>query len=121
MGEIAEMMLEGILCQYCGVYLNVDEGCGFPMSCEDCADEETHIKKPKISAAERKIRKRALEIIRKNFKFDMQSRWAGNTMWEYFLPTRFMDYIREAKDSEDFEKVVIKSVKEFAKINEIIN
>jgi len=39
MGEIAEMMLEGILCQYCGVYLDVEEGSGFPESCSSCEED----------------------------------------------------------------------------------
>ena len=37
MGEIAEMMLEGILCQQCGVYLG--EGDGFPQLCPSCQSE----------------------------------------------------------------------------------
>ncbi len=34
MGEIAEMMLDGTLCQVCGVFLGED--CGFPVTCRDC-------------------------------------------------------------------------------------
>lgn len=36
MGEIAEMMIDGTLCEGCGVYLDGD-GEGFPRRCEDCA------------------------------------------------------------------------------------
>lgn len=36
MGEIAEMMLDGTLCQYCGEYLGSDMG--FPQSC-GCDDD----------------------------------------------------------------------------------
>lgn len=114
MGEMAEMMLSGIMCQCCGVYLDVDEECGFPMSCDDCGEGEVQIKKPRISASERKIRKRTLWVIRKNFKYDMLK------SWKYFLPTRFMDYIRESRNSKEFEKIVIKYVKEYLEINEII-
>lgn len=47
MGEIVDMILEGILCQQCGVYLGPGgyeedddfEGHGFPSFCEDCAEE----------------------------------------------------------------------------------
>ncbi len=42
MGEIAEMMLDGTLCQYCGELL-VDPGeenCGFPDSCDSCKSEQ---------------------------------------------------------------------------------
>nr|DAX39360.1 MAG TPA: DNA directed RNA polymerase, 7 kDa subunit [Caudoviricetes sp.] len=34
MGEIAEMTLDGTLCQECGAYIG--EPCGYPRSCEDC-------------------------------------------------------------------------------------
>ena len=32
MGEVAEMMIEGILCQMCGAYIDDDFG-GFPRYC----------------------------------------------------------------------------------------
>lgn len=35
MGEIAEMMLDGTLCECCGVYLR-GEGSGIPRRCRDC-------------------------------------------------------------------------------------
>jgi hypothetical protein len=38
MGEIAEMMLEGILCQSCGVYIDEGEAQGFPRTCDECKD-----------------------------------------------------------------------------------
>jgi len=38
MGEISEMILEGVLCELCGVFIG--EGCGFPVLCEDCQDED---------------------------------------------------------------------------------
>jgi len=34
MGDIADMMLDGTLCQICGVYLGKDTG--YPISCEAC-------------------------------------------------------------------------------------
>jgi hypothetical protein len=36
MGEIADMMLDGTLCQSCGEYLD-QEPCGYPVSCGGCA------------------------------------------------------------------------------------
>lgn len=36
MGEIAEMVIDGTLCQYCGVYTGKDYG---PVACEDCEEE----------------------------------------------------------------------------------
>ena len=38
MGEIAEMMLDGTLCQMCGVYLGEDDG--FPVTCAGCKENE---------------------------------------------------------------------------------
>lgn len=37
MGEIADMMLDGTLCQHCGAYVGSDNG--FPTSC-GCENEE---------------------------------------------------------------------------------
>jgi len=40
MGEIAEMMLDGTMCQCCGVYLNDGhDGAGYPGYCSACAPE----------------------------------------------------------------------------------
>ena len=40
MGEIVEMMEEGILCQMCGAYIEDDKQIGVWTTCEDCAEEE---------------------------------------------------------------------------------
>ena len=34
MGDIADMILEGILCEECGVYIG--DGGGFPRTCDGC-------------------------------------------------------------------------------------
>ena len=40
MGEIAEMMLDGTMCQGCGVFLfEGADGPGFPMFCEGCGGD----------------------------------------------------------------------------------
>lgn len=39
MDEIAEMMLDGSLCQCCGDYID-DDFAGFPRTCEVCEDED---------------------------------------------------------------------------------
>ena len=52
MSEISEMMLDGTLCQCCGV-LMIEEGeeeCGHPISCETCQEDE----KPKVKTKKRK-------------------------------------------------------------------
>ena len=47
MGEIADSMLDGTLCEECGVYIAT--ACGFPRKCDDC--------KPKRRRRRRKRRK----------------------------------------------------------------
>jgi hypothetical protein len=39
MGDIAEMILEGLLCQVCGAYIEEGEAEGYPRSCSDCETE----------------------------------------------------------------------------------
>lgn len=39
MGEYAEMVLEGLVCQYCGEYMGDDPG--YPQTCNDCQHELT--------------------------------------------------------------------------------
>ncbi|WPQ59542.1 hypothetical protein [Paenibacillus polymyxa] len=39
MGEIAEMIIEGILCETCGSYIEEGEPQGFPRTCKDCDQE----------------------------------------------------------------------------------
>lgn len=40
MGEISEMILEGLLCQVCGSYMDDFEEPGYPRTCEDCKERE---------------------------------------------------------------------------------
>lgn len=41
MGEIADMMLDGTMCQLCGVWLNEGEdGDGYPQYCAGCQPDE---------------------------------------------------------------------------------
>ena len=35
MGEIVEMIIEGLLCEQCGAYIDGEES-GYPRKCEDC-------------------------------------------------------------------------------------
>ncbi|WP_098493331.1 hypothetical protein [Collimonas sp. PA-H2] len=46
MGDVADMMLDGTLCQGCGVFLNEDAP-GYPCSCRGCRIDE---KKAKAAA-----------------------------------------------------------------------
>jgi hypothetical protein len=36
MGDIADMMLDGILCQKCGALVDIDEPPGYPRDCDEC-------------------------------------------------------------------------------------
>lgn len=38
MGEIAEMILEGVFCQVCGEFIG--EPVGYPRNCEFCEEED---------------------------------------------------------------------------------
>ncbi|BBN97473.1 hypothetical protein [Sporolactobacillus terrae] len=46
MGEIAEMMLNGLLCEQCGCLIDGEET-GHPRKCEDCAKPKKRRKKAK--------------------------------------------------------------------------
>ena len=36
MSDVADMIVEGILCEACGVYIEDDEAAGYPRQCNDC-------------------------------------------------------------------------------------
>ena len=40
MGEIAEMIMMGYLCQKCGTFIDMDGALGFPRSCDCCDVDE---------------------------------------------------------------------------------
>ncbi|MCO6019364.1 hypothetical protein [Carnobacterium divergens] len=46
MGELAEMTINGLLCQECGGYLEDFEEPGYPRTCEDCLAYEKNKKRP---------------------------------------------------------------------------
>lgn len=41
MGEIAEMILNGVLCDICGCLVDGEE-VGYPRKCEDCEEDENY-------------------------------------------------------------------------------
>lgn len=53
MGEIAEMMLDGTLCEGCGVFLNA-EPTGYPCYCGSCAAERKASRKAQNVAVHQK-------------------------------------------------------------------
>ncbi len=46
MGDIADMMLEGVLCQICGEYLG--DGDGYPVTCSGCQKTEKERMQEKV-------------------------------------------------------------------------
>lgn len=40
MGDAADMILEGVLCQVCGEMIDDGEGVGHPVTCDACLAEE---------------------------------------------------------------------------------
>ena len=40
MGEIAELIIDGVLCEQCGVLVDEGEGCGYPRLCPSCKGED---------------------------------------------------------------------------------
>lgn len=42
MGDIAEMVLEGLLCSVCGTFLDVEDEAGYPVACSECQDDEEY-------------------------------------------------------------------------------
>ncbi len=49
MGEIAEMILDGVLCQECGIALN-GEAPGYPRSCHSCKASARYVREGKTKA-----------------------------------------------------------------------
>lgn len=42
MGDIVEMILEGILCEKCGEFIDIFTA-GYPRTCENCEEKEREI------------------------------------------------------------------------------
>ncbi len=41
MGDAADLILEGVVCQFCGVFVNRSEDApGYPITCDGCDDED---------------------------------------------------------------------------------
>lgn len=69
MGEIAEMMLDGTMCQVCGEFLDSDNG--YPTTCGGCDTEEIIEPRPKKKKKKVKItRKIKCPICEKTVKIE---------------------------------------------------
>ncbi len=53
MGDMADMMLGGVLCQHCGSYLG-GKPSGVPTACMQCGDRETKNKARAASKAQKR-------------------------------------------------------------------
>lgn len=56
MSDIAEMMLDGTLCECCGVYIEEGEAEGFPRRCDDCGEFSVR-KKAKVKVKINKVQR----------------------------------------------------------------
>ena len=63
MGEVADMMLDGTLCQMCGEYMD-GTAYGYPVSCAGCVGDEPKVAKAKKPKPKTEAQKEALR--RKN-------------------------------------------------------
>ena len=61
MGEIADMMLEGILCQHCGGYIG--SACGYPRSCCEPEPSARSLKRRSIKADAQAIGEKAKQLL----------------------------------------------------------
>ena len=43
MGEIADMMLDGTLCEWCGEYIDDGGDAGYPRLCGACAEDKKRL------------------------------------------------------------------------------
>lgn len=57
MSDFTDMVLEGLMCQECGVFMGGD-GAGFPVSCSECASGRRPKQEPAKAKAKSKHRKR---------------------------------------------------------------
>jgi hypothetical protein len=118
MGEIAEMMLDGTLCQCCGVYLDMDDPNGYPTHCEDCADEAL----PKMTLG-KSFKKRMRRVIGENFTLtrglDTHDS-CGITLWQFFLKSPHMPILLENKFDNKIDSIIIREFKIWAIWNELI-
>jgi len=66
MGEIAEMMLEGVLCEGCGEYLG--DGDGYPVRCSGCREEPDPTAEYSPTAGQKRRRVKCISHCGKGFR-----------------------------------------------------
>lgn len=131
MGEIAEMMLDGTMCQCCGVFLNSgEEGDGFPVYCSGCEPEEEPVtQKKKVGSSEKRRRKKIRKILQDNFDTDVvEGFFSINKGWVDFLQSSLYERLKHFtkqvtfmpyKEPKDFEKIVKNYLTEYIVINSL--
>jgi len=66
MGEIADMMLDGTMCQVCGEWMNCGEdGPGYPLTCAGCGGDDDA---PRAETARRTARDTACSTCGRKFR-----------------------------------------------------
>jgi len=85
MGDVADMMLTGVLCQQCGEFIG--EECGYPKSCSICGAEEIYT---------RKLLQKSENIARNARQKKIKCPNCGKRVKEVGLP----DHIRDAHGNE---------------------
>lgn len=103
MGEYAEMMLDGTMCQSCGEFINSDNG--YPTSCRSCRSDEKREAKKVASGLFFVVEKDSDVAKAKEAFFDMPfnaQQWikdkAGNHMLRLFYdPNPSSDWARQER------------------------
>tara|TARA_B100002049_G_scaffold234290_1_gene216487 strand:- start:771 stop:983 length:213 start_codon:yes stop_codon:yes gene_type:complete len=61
MGDIADMMLEGGLCEQCGVVMPDYQEPGYPRSCPDCGGSSPRLDKVNCTVCGKRVKEKGLK------------------------------------------------------------
>ena len=61
MGDTSDLIIDGSMCEQCGVYLSDDDG--FPIACPDCAYAEREEEKKEEEVERERIREKATKLM----------------------------------------------------------
>lgn len=108
MGEIADMMLDGTLCEGCGVYIG--EGDGFPQYCsKDCADDRGYSEQENsLTKKERSRKKAKSKRKRKNNRYKKM-------MEQHSITIMLVEEIMDANDKYELLEDLASHCKEIKK------
>jgi hypothetical protein len=80
MGEIADMMIDGILCQYCGSFIDDDHG-GYPRSC-GCVSDDIEVRADQVK--KRRQFEAPFFAVRGQVDFDKFSEFASTALYDKY-------------------------------------